>query len=473
MVPSGPGHRVGNLAAAAHRCLATARMEIRLNLGTPAPWVMGLVLGALGYLTARTQPEPSSFPIGWDLAHQVAPLAAILLLFLAASLAHRPVRYEVTEITDSKLTGSEEIILGRWVGMVAAVLVPLLLEYAAAMAGQKIHAKPPVQLEVYLLSFVRGLPPVLFLTTLAFCLVVLTRVLVLGAGLAGLLWFALYSGRSLYPSAFRIDLSQNAGLFLGLTLAALLAMLLGYQGRRRAKRAPATMTLAAFLALCTAGTAVYAGWLALAMPGKAVAAASWKRLGSRHRRGAPVPNFAWVDTRGRRLSLATQRGRPLLVVFFQPKDGGLPALLTRLSGLPAHFAEDELRVVGVCLSEDLNGAADVSRFARVEFPVVTDWGGPSIGEFNAREPHSALAWSLRINTTPHSLLLDEDGREIARGLPLDERSWENLKLEIRRALDGETDPAAAIPGDLPGGMPPASETPPPSPSGSAPPGATP
>ena len=53
---------------------------------------MGLVLGALGYLTARTQPDPSSFPIGWDLSHQVAPLAAILLLFLTASLAHRPVR---------------------------------------------------------------------------------------------------------------------------------------------------------------------------------------------------------------------------------------------------------------------------------------------------------------------------------------------------------------------------------------------
>ncbi len=465
MVPSGPGHRLRNFIAAGQRCQATALLEARLNLATPAPWVMGLVLAALGYLTARTQPDPSSFPIAWDLSHQVAPLAAILLLFLTASLAHRPVRYEVTEITDSKLTGSEEIILGRWMGMVVAVLVPLALEYAAAMAGQKIHAKPPVQLEVYALSFIRGLPPILFLTTLAFCLVVLTRVLVLGAGLAGLLWFALYSGRALYPSAFRIDLSQNAGLFLGLTLATLLGMLLGYQGRRRAKAAPATVALASLLVLCLTGSAVHAGWLALALPGKERVAASWKRLGNRHRRGAPVPNFAWVDTRGHRVSLATQRGRPLLMVFFQPKDGGVPAMLTRLSGLPAHFAQDELRVVGICLSEDLNGADDVSRLARTEFPVVTDWGGPSSGDFNVREPHSVLAWSLGINTTPLALLLDEDGREITRGLPLDERSWENLKLEIRRSLDGETDPTAGISGSGPDGAPegltPGGSTPPP------------
>lgn len=420
---------------AAQRCVATALLETRLNLASPAPWVMGLVLGALGYLTARTQPDPSSFPISWDLNHSLGPLAAVLLLFLAASLAHRPVRYEVTEIQDSKATGSEEIVFGRWLGMLTAVLVPLVLEFVAAMAGQKIHARPPVQLEVYALAFVRGLPPILFLTTLAFCLVVVTRVLVLGAGLAGLLWFALYSGKALYPSVLRIDLSQNATVFLGLMTTALLGMLLGYQSRRRARRSLARPVLGTSAVLLFAATCIHAAWIFLALPGKASAAASQRRLRVRHRDGrGPTPNFAWVDSRGKRVSLAQMRGKPLFIVFFQPKDGGLTALLGRLSTLPADVEEPDLQILGVCLSEDLNGARDASRFATVKFPVVTDWGGVTAGEFNPREPHSVMAWSLEVNATPLSLLLDDEGKVIKRGLALDERSWDNTKFEIGKAL---------------------------------------
>ena len=46
--------RITGFASAAQRCLATARLEVKLNLGSPAPWIIGLILGALGYLTART-----------------------------------------------------------------------------------------------------------------------------------------------------------------------------------------------------------------------------------------------------------------------------------------------------------------------------------------------------------------------------------------------------------------------------------
>jgi len=422
------------------RCLATARLEIRLNLGSPAPWIIGLILGALGYLTTRTQPDPSSFPIAWDLNHALGPLAALLLLFLSASLAHRPVRYEVTEITDSKPVGSEEIVLGRWLGMLVAVLVPVLIQYAAAMLAQLIHAKPPVQPLVYLIAFARSLPTLLFFTTFAFCLVMLTRVLVLGAGLAGLLWFGLYSGKALYSPVFRIDLSQNAFVFLGLTGAALLAMLLGYQSQRRARGGVAGRVLGTSLVLALTATAVHASWAALALPGKTTAIRSWKRLAVKHRDGrGPTPNFAWVDQHNRRVSLAGLRGRPALLVFMQPKDSGAAGLLARLAALPKEkeLAAEELRVLPVCLSEDLNDARDLAALARFTLPVVTDWGKPTGADFLASDPPSAIAWCLGVSATPHAVLLDDTGRIIRRGMPLDEANWDNLKLEIPRALDGE------------------------------------
>lgn len=436
--PNAWADRLSGVWSAAMRCLATARLEARLGLGSPAPWVIGLILGILGYLRARTQPDPSSYPIAWELNHSLGPLAAVLLLFLAASLAHRPVRYEVLEIQDSKPVGSEEIVLGRWLGMLATVLAPLVIMYLAAMGAQRWHARPPVEPLVYLGSLARALPTVLFFTTFAFCLVMLTRVLVLGAGLAALLWFGLYSGKSLYPPALRIDLSQNAPVFLGLAGAALLGMLLGYQSRRRARGTLTARVLALGLGLCCSATAVHASWISLALPGKTTATRSWKRLTARHRdeRG-PVPNFAWVDTTGKRVSLAGLRGRPALLVFFQPKDGGVTALLRRLSQLPAELAEEELQVLAICLSEDLNDSRDLARLAGVNLPLVTDWGRPVDGEFNSADPPSAIAWCLNINRTPAALLLNEQGRIISRQLSLSEDAWDSLKLEIPKALAGE------------------------------------
>lgn len=423
--------------AALHRLLATARLEIRLNLGSPAPWIIGLILGALGYLTARTQPDPSSFPVAWELNHSVGPLAAVLLLFLTASLAHRPVRYEVTEIQDCKPVGSEEIILGRWLGMLAAVAVPLLLEFGAAMVAQRLHAKPPVQPGIYFTALGHTLPTILFFTTLAFCLVTLTRVLVLGAGLAGLLWFGLYSGKALFPPVFRIDLSQNAYFFLGLTAAALLGLVLGYQHRRRARGSLTGRVLALALGLSLIATAVHASWVTLALPGKTTSIRTWKRLVTKHgERKGPTPNFAWVDRTGKRVSLAGLRGRPALLVFLQPKDGGALPLLSRLARLPAELPEEQLQVLTVCLSEDLGDGADLARFAGADVPLVTEWGRPNGGEFDVADPSSAMAWSLGIGGTPGSLLLDEAGRIVKRGLPLDEASWDNLKLEIPKALEG-------------------------------------
>jgi len=434
---------IATTRAALGRVWGTALLEMRLNLFSPAPWVMGLVLAAFGYLAVRTAPDDSSFALGWILSHDLGPLAEILLLFLAGSFAYRPQRYDVTELQESKMVAPEEISGGRWMGMTVAVLVPLMMQYGVTMIAQMIHSKEPVLLLAYAQSFARLLPSVLFLTTLSFCLVSLTRVLVLGAGLVGLTWFILYFGQAYYPSALRIELSQNRFVYLGLTAAVFLLLLLGNRGRRRAKRAKVTYGLATALAAILSLTVVHAAWVGLALPGKATAVGTWQRLQDATRRKSdPLPNFAWSDYRGRRVSLASLRGKPALLVFVQPKDGKLVALLGRLARLRTEFARDGLSVLAICLSEDLNGARDAAAIAGAQavqgLPIVTDWGQAVTGTFEATRPGSAISWALRVRGTPTAVLVGADGREVLRGLPLDETTWPDLKLRLQAALRGES-----------------------------------
>src|SRR5687767_2193512 len=72
------------LGRSLQRIGSTALLETRLNLASPGPWIVGGVLAALGYLTVRTAPDASSFPLAWGLSHDIGPLALALLLFMSA-----------------------------------------------------------------------------------------------------------------------------------------------------------------------------------------------------------------------------------------------------------------------------------------------------------------------------------------------------------------------------------------------------
>ena len=427
------------LAASLNRVVATALLEIRLNLGSPAPWVVGLALAALGYLIVPTAPDQSSFFLSWALSHELGPLSGVLLLFLAASLAHRPQRYDVAELQDSKRVASEELIFGRWLGLVVTLAVPLLIQYLATIIGQMIHSKNAVSLVVYATSFGRLFPSILLLGTLSFCLVTLTRVLVLGAGLAGILWFVLYFGRTFYSSALRLDLTQNRVTVLAFTAAVLLWMLAGYRGRRRAKKAPISYVLGWSAALLFTVATLHAAWAHLALPGKASTVEAWNRLGKLEvQDGQPLPDFAWTDQRGKRISLAGLRGAPALLVVLTPKDTGVVSLLERLARLQEEFTDRGLRVTAVFLSEDTVAAEDAVRQAGKKaagvLAVVTDWGEPGEGEFDAARPTTVFGRKLEIGRTPAPVLLDEDGKVVKRDLPLDVAAWDDLREQLRDRL---------------------------------------
>ena len=437
--------------AAWGRAWGTALLEIRLNLSGPGPWIMAVVLAIFGVATVWMATDNASFPVAWILSQKIGPLVSVLLLFLAASLAHRPQRYDLTELLDSKVVAGEELIFGRWLGMMTAILIPVALEYVAAMIGQAAHSKSPVEPLVYLTSLGRLLPPILFFCTLAFCLVTITRVLVLGAGLAGLIWFGLHFGDEILPTPLRIDLSQNNGVFLGLTMLSLLVMLLGYRGTRREKRATISYVLGYSAAAVAVWTFMHAGWLGLALPGRDRALAEYNRLRGprveRRDKEQPLPNLAWDRPDGHRISLAGLRGKPLLLFFFEPDTPSAIPILKRMAALEGEFAAEGLRVLPVCLSEDLNAGQHATEAAGVRLTAVTDWGKPS-ASFDTHHPTSIASWALKLGGMPATMLLDDKGVLLKDGLALDADNWPTTRANIRSLLHGEQLPET--PSQMPG-----------------------
>ena len=409
-----------------------ARLELRLNLRGPAPWVTGGILALLGYLAARTSPDNTSFPVAWALWEDLSPLAGGLLLFLAAGLAHRPVRYETLELEDSRPVSAGDLLVARWIAAIPATWLALGFEFAGAALAQALHTRHPIRWEAYGYFLVQGLPVATFLASLAFLLVGLLRHLIAGAGAAALVWVTLHLGRDLVPTSLALNLSQNGLLFLGLTGG--LILLGGRAAGTRLTRGLARRLSPAGVALLIA-CCLRLAWQERALPGRARALTDWKRHApGRPDRDRPLPAFSWVDSGGRRFSLATLRSAPSLLVFLQPDDPGLAGVLVRLAAVSREFREDDLQVVSVLLTEDLGAARALDRLLNPAVRLTVDWGKPGPSEFDRRRPGSVAAWKLGVSRTPFSLLLDAGGRERRRELPLDEASFDELRLQVREAL---------------------------------------
>jgi hypothetical protein len=384
---------------------------------------MALALGGLGYMASALDPRnPTSQSVGRFISRDLGPLTEIILIFLAASVSHRPRRYEVAELQHSKVVTPEELTLGRWLAMEAIVFIPVLLMYAGAMAGQLMASSEPIVALAYLQSFARFLPTVLLFSTLAFYTVTSMRTLVTGAGLTGILWVAYKFAPSTlagYPGILQFNLGQNRYITFGLAATLLCFMLAHHEGRRRAKHALTSRILGTLTAVLLTATLVHGGWVALALPGQNEAYAKWKRLegytplqSSGSKDNDPMPNFAWLDLKHERVSVEMFRGRPALLLFFQPDDRSAVYMLQNMAQYREQKSEERLGILAICMSEDLSSAGEIVRLASakspITYPVVTDWGRPG-RDFDEGHPGSVISWAYQPDRTPSIILLDAEG----------------------------------------------------------------
>jgi peroxiredoxin len=120
--------------------------------------------------------------------------------------------------------------------------------------------------------------------------------------------------------------------------------------------------------------------------------------------GTPAPPFELPDLAGRKVTLAEQRGRPVLLVFSDPECGPCDALLPDLALLERDHRENGLAVVMVSRGE-LAENRRKAEASGVEFPVVVQSGWKLSKEYG-------------IFATPVAFLVDEEGvieRDVARG----------------------------------------------------------
>ena len=117
----------------------------------------------------------------------------------------------------------------------------------------------------------------------------------------------------------------------------------------------------------------------------------------------PVPPIDFQDADGRKLTLERFRGRFVLLNVWATWCGPCKAEMPSLNALASHIPEGALAVVPVSI--DLSGAVAVRRYyqqlALDKLPIFVD-------------PQSEAMHALGVIGIPTTLLIDRDGREIAR-----------------------------------------------------------
>ena len=112
--------------------------------------------------------------------------------------------------------------------------------------------------------------------------------------------------------------------------------------------------------------------------------------------GKPAPDFTGTDLDGKPLSLHDQLGHPVLLNFWASWCGPCRAEQPGLNRVAADYGGRGLRVIGVTVRDNLNGA----KIYRDEFHVAY----PSVFDQAAR-----LGFSYQVDAPPSSVFIDAQG----------------------------------------------------------------
>jgi len=469
-----------------------ARYEYRLGVRTAFFWIMAGIL-LLFDLLLLAEGRATPLAASWFLAHQVFPVTSLLILFFVAAAGNRLERERVTEVALSRWISSEELVLARFGGILALVLTLVGIQLLGGGVVRYLVAGPnepiPEGLRggAYLIqhlshffrdsdllarpyrqAFWQGFPGFLFFSALAYGLALIGRTALVGA-MAALYWFAVVAGRNFMPRPLNWTLSQNGGPYLYVGLACLILTMVGYERRRRRRGAPYARWLgwlaggALLLAVLTAlKTALLAqDWLLLATDYRPRYARQRVEVGSR------VPNYAWLDQKGRRVSLGGLRGQMVLLAFWEPGDKELQATLKRLAGWWKDFHGRGLAIIGVGLSDDWYVARQVARSEELPFPLVVDLRNVRLAE-RSEEPGpelspeavgppggrpdrevSPLAVALGVQGG-EAVLLDREGRWCEGKLRLGREAAKETRQILEKYLGGRGESSAGPQGGTDG-----------------------
>lgn len=130
--------------------------------------------------------------------------------------------------------------------------------------------------------------------------------------------------------------------------------------------------------------------------------------------GNPIPDFTLESSDGEKISLAAQRGKPVVVVFVASWcDVCREEMPTMVETFRAHEPHDVV-FIGVDVYEDRATAKQFREEFQIPFPLLVDADG-------------AVTTRFRVYGTPTTFFVDRDGilRDVVVGGPLDRAYLDN------------------------------------------------
>ena len=133
--------------------------------------------------------------------------------------------------------------------------------------------------------------------------------------------------------------------------------------------------------------------------------------------GNPIPDFALESTDGEKISLAAQRGKPVVIVFVASWCKVCRAEMPTMAEMYRAHREHGVVFLGVDVYEDYLVAQKFHREFQMPFPFLVDGDG-------------AVATRFRVNGTPTTFFIDRAGilRDVVVGGPLD-RAYLDKEIE--------------------------------------------
>jgi thiol-disulfide isomerase/thioredoxin len=165
--------------------------------------------------------------------------------------------------------------------------------------------------------------------------------------------------------------------------------------------------------------------LAQALSGAVLLAAA---LAPAPRAANPAPAPSLYDLHDRPLSLDAYRGKVVVLDFWAPWCGPCRKSFPFLDGLQAKYGAQGLVVIGLTLEEDLDAVEAFLDAVPVRFTI-------------ARDPSQRAGETFGIVAMPTTLLLDRDGRVVARFEGGSGRVHDQTESAVRKLLAGGTLPA--------------------------------
>lgn len=124
--------------------------------------------------------------------------------------------------------------------------------------------------------------------------------------------------------------------------------------------------------------------------------------------GCIAPDFVGKLSDGNKFQIIDRRGTPTLLMFSFKGCGACEAMYPALRAVQERFSQDGFSVVGVMVDQGLEPVTTAIESGTISWPCV--WDGPS----------GPIAKAYRVASYPTVLLLDADGRIVARNLRQEE-----------------------------------------------------